>query len=130
MRTRRLLIAGIATLAAAAWLAPAAHAASCAGGSFYDLGHRFPGIGQLHASGLPARTDGIAPPCQVAERIADRIQAHATHGLLPAHVRARDAGWDAGRFACAYADRPRKSDPYKHATCTRAGRRVTMNLYS
>jgi hypothetical protein len=123
------LIAVVAAVALVADVANAAPSLTLCSGRTYGLIDRnaFPTIRQLRTYNLPRLTDGYAPRCLVAERIAGNVQARkGRRGLY----RIGGARWYAGVWVVRRTIVLTPDGGYAKFTATHGRQRVTFNGYS
>jgi hypothetical protein len=130
---RKLAAALIVVAASVALVADVANAApsvsrSCSGRTYGLIDrHAFPRIGLLRTFNLPRLTDGYAPRCLVAERIAGNVQAKAGK---PGRYRVGGARWYAGVWVVRRTIIRTRDGGYAKFTATHGTQRVTFNGFS
>jgi hypothetical protein len=129
------LLTFAAVLALAAPAGASAKTVNCPGDE-YDLidADAFPVFGDLRAVNLPKKTSGYAPPCLVAETVAQEIQmSYEEPAEFTPEVHPFGASWDGGKYRCKYREKQGESNPYVAVTCTsrkKKSRKITMNMGS
>lgn len=106
--------------------ASAATTVACTAGKYrlVDNVHGFPIVHRLRATGLPAKTDGYAPRCLVAEAVAAVVQQHnGDKGRR--HV--YGARWDGGWWTITYKVIPTKEGAYAKYTAINGAKKVTFD---
>lgn len=127
--TRKLftILAAAGTIAAAS--APAASAAQvtkCSGKTYGGIDPSgFPSVSKLRAIDVPAKTDGYAPRCLVAETVAGQVQAH-WHNHGPRVVWARGARWNGGHWRMSYRVVSKDEGTYAVITARHGDERITF----
>jgi hypothetical protein len=127
MKVRWVAVAG-AVVALGTAVAPAGASAaptvSCRPGKYLlvdTTGGSFPVISRLRATGLPAKTDGYAPRCLVAEAVAAVVQQHSGK---KGRYHVYGARWDGGWWKVSY--RTASGSEVAKYTCRRGDQTVTF----
>ena len=123
-----------ATVAFGAFMVAQASAASavrCSGHTYGGIDrHAFPVVSNLRAVNLPAKTDGYAPRCLVAESVAGMVQVYAGNhdGRIASSVRVMGARWYGGTWRVRYrVVNNAQGDAYALVTATNGRAVVTFN---
>jgi hypothetical protein len=128
MNVRALAVAG--AVVGLAGVVPAGASATttvkCTAGKYLLVDNKtsFPVVHRLRATGLPAKTDGYAPRCLVAEAVAAVVQQHdGRKGRW--HV--YGARWDGGWWTISYKVIQTREGAYAKYTARNGAKTVTFD---
>src|SRR4051794_37826821 len=95
--------------------------------------YEWPSVQHLRASGLPRRTSGYMPRCDVADAIAELVVVSLNErARFPRRVHAMGARWDGGVWRVRVTERTIRSEglPYMHVAASKRRQSVTFDLYT